>query len=85
MNMQKYNSIRNWADKVAHLENRPMGTFVSGIPVQTGIMISTDLYEGPYPDEKTRFAVEQVKKAAARRSLRCEVHPMMIAVYVYCD
>lgn len=84
MNMTKYNSIRAWADKNG-LENRPMGTFVDSVPTQNGIVISTDFYQGLYPDENTRRAVERVKKAAERRGLRYNVHTMLVAVYVYCD
>lgn len=79
--MTKYESMTKWADR-EQMQHSDIYTWTNGAAHKVGVMIDTDLYTGPYPDQRTRDAVEAVKKAAVRRGCVFQVHPMMCAVYI---
>lgn len=76
--MSKYDSLVKWANKNGY-NHRDMQTDGK----ITGVLIDTDLYTGPYPDMKTWQAVQDVKKACAKRGIRCNAHHMLISVYCF--
>ena len=79
--MSNYEKMLSWLRKSGYKYATMVNNSIDAQPV--GVIVDTDLYTGPYPDEATRAAVASIQRRAAQLGCKTQAAYTLVCVRVY--